>query len=82
MNMLRLKKKKKKDPTKHWTYKVGSKLGAQIDKLFSNKRFTTVFIIVLLIILFDFIVPIKNNIVTLSLLAILLIISFIIKRKK
>lgn len=80
--MLKLKKRNKKNPTKHWTYKVGSKLGAQFDKLFSNKRFTTAFIIVLLIILFVFIVPIKNNIITLSLLAVLLIVNFVIKRKK
>lgn len=82
MLKLRLRKKKNKDITNQWTYKVGSKLGTQFDKLFSNKKFNIAFIAALLIILFVFIVPIQNNIVTLSLLAILLTISYILKRRK
>ena len=80
--MLKLKRKKKKDLQEQWTYKVGRKIGTQFDKLFSNKKFNIAFIAALLIILFVFIVPIQNNIVTLSLLAVLLIISYILKRKK
>ncbi len=82
MLKLKLRKKKNKDITNQWTYKVGRKIGTQLDKLFINKKFTVAFIAALLLILFIFIVPIQNNIITVSLLVVLLIIHFILKRKK
>jgi hypothetical protein len=76
------KPKKKKDITEQWTYKVGNKLGKSIDKFSSNKKAVRLLIVILLAILFIFIVPIQNNIITLSNLAVLLIISYVLRRKK
>lgn len=76
-----LHKKRKKDEKDKWTYKLGSKLGSQLNIIFSNKRVKSVITLSFVLVLFIFIVPFQNNIITVSLLALLLIISYILKRK-
>lgn len=76
-----LHKKRKNDEKDKWTYKLGSKLGSQLNVIFSNKRVKWVIAVAFVFVLFIFIVPFQNNIITVSLLALLLIISYILKIK-
>lgn len=73
--------KHRKPPKKNWTYKLGRKLGKSADKLAQNRKARIIIIALLIAILFIFIVPIKNNIITLSLLALLIIAKIIINKK-
>lgn len=78
-----MKKHNKNKP--HWTQKVGNELGKQIDKvaekISENQKAKIIIVIVLLTVLFVFIVPIQNNIITLIILGVLVILYSIIKKK-
>ena len=76
-----LKNRKGKKESDKWTYKVGSAFGKKIDKLYANKKCRYIAIAAMLIVLFVFIVPIQNNIMTVSILIVLLIISYFLNRK-
>ena len=77
-----LKKPKGKKESDKWTYKVGSALGKQIDRLFENKKCRYIITAALIVFIFIFIVPIQNNIITVSLLIALLIILYFLKKGK
>lgn len=74
------KRKNKKDETEKFTYKIGSAVGNKLNVLFSNSIIRISFLIALYLFLFIFIAPIQNNIFTLIILAVLIIISYILKR--
>ncbi len=76
-----LKKRKIKKESDKWTFKVGSALGKKIDKIYANKKCRYIIIAAMLIVLFVFIVPIQNNIITVSILIVLFIISYFLNRK-
>ena len=68
----------------HWTEKVGNKLGKQVnkvsEKISRNRKAQIKIIVVLLAILFIFIVPIQNNIITLIILGVLVLLYYIIQK--
>lgn len=76
-----LKKVSSKKESDKWTYKVGSALGKQIDKLYANKICRYIIIAAFIVFIFVFIVPIQKNIITVSILIALLIISYILKKR-
>lgn len=76
-----LKKRKSKKESDKWTYKVGSALGKKIDIIFANKKCRYIAIAAMLVALFVFIVPIQNNIITVSILIVLFIISYFLNKK-
>lgn len=78
---MRHKKKKCKEPKTHWTEKLGGNIGRGINKAFSNKKVVFVVITAFLLILFIFIVPLKNNIISIVLLTVLVIAYFILRQK-
>lgn len=80
MKFLKAKIHKRKKETDKWTYKVGSAIGKKIDIIFAKKHCKQITIIAVLAVLFIFIVPIQNNIITVSVLIALLIISFLINK--
>lgn len=76
-----LKKRKIKKESDKWTVKVGSALGKKIDKIYANKKCRYIIIAAMLVFLFVFIVPIQNNIITVSILIVLFIISYFLNKK-
>lgn len=80
-----MKKIRRNKDKPHWTQKVGNRLGKQIDKvsekISENKKAKIIIVIALLTVLFVFIVPIQNNIITLIVLGVLVILYSIIKKK-
>lgn len=78
--MRKLLHKRKRNEKDKWTYKLGSKLGSQLNMIFSNKRVKWLIAIAFVLVLFIFIVPFQNNIITVFLLVLLLIISYILKK--
>lgn len=80
-----MKKIKRNKNKPHWTEKVGNKLGKQVnkvsEKISGNRKAQITIIVVLLAILFIFIVPIQNNIITLIILGVLVLLYYIIQKK-
>lgn len=72
---------KQKEKDDKWTYKLGQKIGEKLSPILSNRKIQIAIIIILLLVLFTFIVPIRNNIVTISILIILIIADVIIRNK-
>lgn len=77
---MRRKRKSKDKPKKiHWTTKVGGHIGKGLNKAFANKKVVFIVITILLVLLFVFVVPLKNNIVSVVILTALFITYFVLQ---
>ena len=80
MRRLKVHKEKKEKKTK-WTIKLGNKLGIETRVFFADKKRKYAFFAIVVILLFVFVIPVRKNIVTLSILVFLLILQLVLKKR-